>query len=334
MSKKWSKKDSFPQACVPSHKLPVKTCQAEAADILRWALWPLYYAKSRRLLAHRARQAAFHTPRWRKTDIRLRLKNKKCFYLGRTDVKVTSKPRTEILANFAETLIYVAKKKLQRFAEVATFPNVFHMSYEESLQGHVLKGKWNEEFFKNHHPIVLELGCGKGEYTVGLAQRYPHKNFIGVDIKGNRIWMGAKQALDNKMQNVAFMRTRIDFIESVFDKNEVSEIWITFPDPQPQKTRARKRLTSLQFLNRYKNILVPGGLIHLKTDSYPLYEYTLEVIRENSYELLEHTDDLYGKRDIRHFGDDLGEAGAIKTYYEKKFSDLGYKINYVRFKIG
>jgi tRNA (guanine-N7-)-methyltransferase len=207
------------------------------------------------------------------------------------------------------------------------------MGYEGSLEGHPMKGKWNSDFFKNDHPIVLELGCGKGEYTVGLAQRYPHKNFIGVDIKGNRIWLGAKQALDSNMSNVAFMRTRIDFIEAVFDKNEVSEIWITFPDPQPQKTRARKRLTSPPFLNRYKNILAPGGLIHLKTDSFLLYEYTLEVIKENNYQLLEHTNDLYGKRDITHFGDDLGEVGAIKTFYEKKFSDLGFKINYIRFRM-
>ena len=227
----------------------------------------------------------------------------------------------------------MGKKKLQRFAEVATFPNVFHLSYEESLKGFKLKGKWNSEFFKNEHPIVLELGCGKGEYTVGLAQRFPDKNFIGIDIKGNRIWMGAKEALDENMSNAAFLRTRIDFIEAAFAKDEVSEIWITFPDPQPQKTRERKRLTSPQFLERYKNLLKPDGLIHLKTDSFPLYEYTLEVIRKNSYELIEHTDDLYGKREIISFGDDLGEVGAIKTYYEKKFSALGFKICYLRFRI-
>lgn len=207
------------------------------------------------------------------------------------------------------------------------------MTYEESLSGFKMKGKWNSEFFKNDHPVVLELGCGKGEYTVGLAQRYPEKNFIGVDIKGNRIWMGAKHAIETRLENAAFLRTRIDFIEACFDKNEVSEIWITFPDPQPQQPRARKRLTSPQFLNRYKNIIKSDGLIHLKTDSHPLYEYTLEVIKENNYELLEHTDDLYGKREITHFGDDLGEVGAIKTYYEKKFSDLGFKINYLRFRM-
>lgn len=227
----------------------------------------------------------------------------------------------------------MGKKKLQRFAEVATFPNVFHMHYQESLEGFRLKGKWNAEYFHNDHPIVLELGCGKGEYTVGLARRYPGKNFIGMDIKGNRIWKGAKEALDSKLSNVAFLRTRIDFIEACYAPNEVSEIWITFPDPQPQTTRERKRLTSPMFLDRYKNILKPGGIIHLKTDNFPLYEYTLKVIRENNYELIEHTDDLYGKNEIKSFGDDLGEVGAIKTYYEKKFSDLGFKINYIRFRL-
>lgn len=205
------------------------------------------------------------------------------------------------------------------------------MSYEESLQGFRLKGKWNSEYFKNDHPIVLELGCGKGEYTVGLAQRYPHKNFIGVDIKGNRIWKGAKEALDHEMTNVGFLRTRIDFIEAAFASNEVNEIWITFPDPQP--FRERKRLTSPLFLDRYKKLLAPGGLIHLKTDSYLLYEYTLKIIKENNYELIEHTDDLYGKNEIRSFGDDLGEVGAIKTFYEKKFSALGFNICYVRFSL-
>lgn len=227
----------------------------------------------------------------------------------------------------------MGKKKLQRFAEVSTFPNVFYLSYEQSLQGLPLKGKWHNEFFKNDKPIVLELGCGKGEYTVGLAKRYPEKNFIGVDIKGNRIWMGAKQAVEEKMPNVAFIRTRIDFIEACFEANEVSEIWITFPDPQPQRTRERKRLTSPMFLNRYKKLLKPDGIIHLKTDNFPFYEYTLQVIKENNYELIEHTDDLYGKQEIRSFGDDLGEVGAIKTYYEKKFSAMGFKICYLRFRM-
>lgn len=228
----------------------------------------------------------------------------------------------------------MGKKKLQRFAEVSTFHNVFYLSYEQSLIGLPLKGKWHNEFFKNDNPIVLELGCGKGEYTVGLAQRYPQKNFIGVDIKGNRIWMGAKQAVEEKMPNVAFIRTRIDFIEACFAKGEVSEIWITFPDPQPQRPRERKRLTSPMFLDRYKNLLKPGGIVHLKTDNFPFYEYTLQVIKENNYELLEHTDDLYGKQEIRSFGDDLGEVGAIKTYYEKKFSAMGFKICYLRFRMG
>ena len=140
----------------------------------------------------------------------------------------------------------MAKRKLKKFAEVNSFDNCFFLSFEDSKKnGLSLKGKWHKEFFKNENPIVLELGCGKGEYTIGLAQRFPDKNFIGVDIKGNRIWTGARTAVDEKMNNVAFVRTRIDFIEACFSLNEVSEIWITFPDPQPQKTRVRKRLTNM-----------------------------------------------------------------------------------------
>ena len=164
----------------------------------------------------------------------------------------------------------MAKRKLKKFAEVESFPNCFFLSYEQSKEnGLELKGKWKENYFNNTNPIVLELACGKGEYTVGLANRYPEKNFIGIDIKGNRIHTGAKAAIDNKMNNVAFVRTRIDFIESCFTENEINEIWITFPDPQPQKTRVRKRLTNMMFINRYKKIMVSNGIINLKTDNEP-----------------------------------------------------------------
>lgn len=175
---------------------------------------------------------------------------------------------------------------------------------------------------------MLELGCGKGEYTIGLAQRYPDKNFIGVDIKGNRIWTGASAAIEKNMSNTAFIRTRIDFVEACFAENEIDEIWITFPDPQPQKTRIKSRLTNLIFINRYKKILKNGGVINLKTDSKPFYEYTLETIAENHFELLDSTNDLYTDTTKRD------EALTnIKTYYEKKFSELGFKICYLKFRI-
>ena len=223
----------------------------------------------------------------------------------------------------------MAKRKLKKFAEVNAFGNCFFLSFEESrAEGLPLKGKWHSNFFKNDNPIVLELGCGKGEYTVGLAQRYPNKNFIGVDIKGNRIWTGAKTAVDNKMNNVAFIRTRIDFIDTCFADNEVNEIWITFPDPQPLKSRIRNRLTNMMFINRYKKILEIGGIINLKTDSEPFYDFTREIISENKMELLDATNDLY--TDVNKRDEALT---SIKTYYENMFSKKGFKICYLKFKL-
>lgn len=223
----------------------------------------------------------------------------------------------------------MAKRKAKKFAEVNSFNNCFFLSFEESrAEGLPLKGNWNKNYFKNNNPIVLELGCGKGEYTVGLAQRYPDINFIGVDIKGNRIWTGARTATDNKMNNVAFIRTRIDFIDTCFSSNEVNEIWITFPDPQPQKSRIRNRLTNMIFINRYKKILENNGIVNLKTDSEPFYDFTREIIAENKLEELDATNDLYSntaKRDE--------SLTSIKTYYEKKFSDKGFKICYLKFRI-
>ena len=223
----------------------------------------------------------------------------------------------------------MAKRKLKKFAEVSSFANCFFMSFEESREkGLPLKGSWHKEYFKNNNPIVLELGCGKGEYTVGLAQRYPDRNFIGVDIKGNRIHTGAKAAIDNKMNNVAFVRTRIDFIEACFAADEISEIWITFPDPQPQQTRVRKRLTNMMFVNRYKKIMKDGGLINLKTDSEPFYEYSKEVALENNFKILDSTNDLYADVSLRD------EAlTSIRTYYEKKFSEKGFKICYLKYEL-
>ncbi|MGZ3866813.1 MAG: tRNA (guanosine(46)-N7)-methyltransferase TrmB [Bacteroidia bacterium] len=218
--------------------------------------------------------------------------------------------------------------KLEKFADFETFENCSFLPFEEIKQGHPLASKWRSDFFKNQNPIVLELGCGRGEYTIGLAKNNPDKNYIGVDVKGNRIWTGAKFALENKMSNVAFIRTRIDFIEYCFAKGEVDEIWLTFPDPQPQKTRTRKRLSNPMFLDRYRKILKPGGVLHLKTDSTSFYEYTLEVVAEQKLELIYSTSDLYinnpsGKEELT----------SIKTYYEKLFTEKGEKIKYCCFKL-
>lgn len=220
----------------------------------------------------------------------------------------------------------MAKRKIAQFAEVDSFENVFrHLQHQESISDFEQKGKWNEFFFKNDHPLVLELGCGKGEYTVGLAQNYITKNYIGLDLKGNRIWRGAKTALEAKMKNVAFLRTRIENIEKSFAEKEVNEIWITFPDPQLQKER--KRLTSPRFLNYYRNILNKDGVVHLKTDSLKLYEYTLDTIKNNNCKLLDCTNDLYNS-------DPNGREAvmAIKTFYEAKYLKAGLNICYLRFK--
>lgn len=217
--------------------------------------------------------------------------------------------------------------KLQKFEDFKSFTNCSYLPFEKLSEGHPLKGKWCKDFFKNENPIVVELGCGRGEYTVGLAKRFPNKNFIGVDVKGNRIWTGAKFALENKLNNVAFIRTRIDFIEACFVNDEVDEIWITFPDPQPQKTRERKRLTNEMFLNRYFKFLKRGGLVHLKTDSTSFYEYTLEVVAQLKLSLLFSTADLYSNNPS---GD--SSLTEIKTYYENLFSSKGEKIKYCCFK--
>ena len=218
--------------------------------------------------------------------------------------------------------------KQEKFADFETFTNCLSFGFDTISEGFAMKGNWHHEQFKNNNPLVLELSCGRGEYTVGLAEENPEKNFIGVDVKGNRIWTGAKHALDNKMNNVAFIRTRIDFIDHCFSANEVDEIWITFPDPQPQKTRERKRLTHTMFLNRYKKFLKPGGLLHLKTDSTSLYEYTLEVIEKNNLPLMWHTNNLY-----QNCPADRQELIKIKTYYEKLFTDKGEDVKYIQFKL-
>ncbi|HIR36936.1 MAG TPA: tRNA (guanosine(46)-N7)-methyltransferase TrmB [Candidatus Limisoma gallistercoris] len=219
----------------------------------------------------------------------------------------------------------MGKNKLKKFGEMETFSNVFQYPYSVLMQqGFPLKGKWHSDFFGNGNPIVLELGCGKGEYTVGLAKRFPDRNFIGVDIKGARMWTGAKQAVADNMPNVAFVRTNIELIASFFAPGEVSEIWITFPDPQMKKTS--KRLTSVRFLNLYRRILEPGGIINLKTDSPFLYTYTRELVRLNGLPVEVDTDDLYASG----MADDILE---IRTFYEQQWLARGLTIKYLRWRL-
>jgi tRNA (guanine-N7-)-methyltransferase len=221
----------------------------------------------------------------------------------------------------------VGKNKLARWNELATYDNVIQpLIGDVSAKDHPVKGKWRKEVFKNDNPVILELGCGKGEYTVGLATRYPVSNYIGIDIKGARIWRGAKTANELKLRNVAFLRTRIEFINSFFNSDEVDEIWITFPDPHPGGRNYNKRLTSPVFLNAYRNILRDKGLIHLKTDNNELFEYTKKVITYNTLDLVIATNDLYSE----NWPDD---APSITTHYEKIFLEEGLKINYLKFKI-
>jgi len=213
----------------------------------------------------------------------------------------------------------VGKDKLRRFAEISTFSNVVQLD-----AGKPFKGKWASEFFKNENPVVLELACGKGEYTVNLGRLFPQKNFIGIDYKGNRIWRGAKTALEDGVNNVGFLRIQIETILDYLGEGEIDEIWITFPDPQPQISREKKRLTSPRFLEKYKQILRPEGPINLKTDNDDLHAYTAEKIGELGLKLHVKTEDLYNSE----FAD---EVLSIKTYYEKKYLQDNKNINYLKF---
>jgi len=205
------------------------------------------------------------------------------------------------------------------------FDRVFQPGFEEVHNSdYHLKGKWDREVFHNSNPITLELGCGKGEYTVNLAARFPERNFIGVDIKGARIWKGAKTANERNLKNVAFLRTRIEIIPSFFAEDEIEEIWITFPDPQLKKKRNKKRLTGARFLNLYRNILIDNGIVHLKTDSDILHLYTHEVVKFNNLPIQKLTQDLYHSE----FNDDIL---SIKTFYEQQFLDEGSNITYISF---
>ena len=220
-----------------------------------------------------------------------------------------------------------SKNKLKRFKENEGFNNVFQPSREDLLNDKFnLRGNWNRLAFKNSNPIVVELGCGKGEYTVGLAKMFPEKNFIGIDIKGARFWKGAKTSLSEKINNVVFVRTQIELIENIFLMNEISEIWITFPDPQIKYKRTKHRLVNIDFLNRYKNILIKGGIINLKTDSDFLHGYLIGLIQGMGHEIIYSNHDIYNSSGVPI------EATAIQTYYESLYLAEGKPITYLKFR--
>ena len=220
----------------------------------------------------------------------------------------------------------MGKNKLARWTEFGSYDNVIQPEIGDvSGKDHLIKGKWNKELFKNKNPIILELGCGKGEYTTGLASRFPENNYIGIDIKGARMWRGAKTANEQKLPNVAFLRTRIEFINSFFSKDEVDEIWITFPDPHPGGRNSNKRLTSPWYLNSYRLFLKDKGLIHLKTDNKELYDFTNKVLNLNNLETILSTNDLYSEK--------IDNILSIRTHYERIFLDAGLKINYLSFRL-
>jgi tRNA (guanine-N7-)-methyltransferase len=221
-----------------------------------------------------------------------------------------------------------SKNKLKRFKENETFSNVFQPTREEVISNQLpLKGKWRTDFFKNNNPIVLELGCGKGEYSVGLAERNPNKNFIGIDIKGARFWRGAKTAVENGINNVAFLRTQIELIEHCFDADEVDEIWITFPDPQIKYKRTKHRMTNAEFLNNYKKILKPNGLMHLKTDSEFMHGYTLGLLHGLGHEV------LYANHNIYKNEGAPADVTSIQTFYESQYLEVNKPITYIQFRI-
>ena len=218
----------------------------------------------------------------------------------------------------------MGKNKLAKFANMEEYTHVFQYPFSVLREkGFEMKGKWNEQFFKNDHPIVLELGCGKGEYSVGLAKLFPEKNFIGIDIKGARMWTGAKQSLEESLSNVAFLRTHIELLENFFEPSEISEIWITFPDPQ--MTKVNKRMTSTRFMKLYRKFLKPEGVIHLKTDSNFMFTYTSAMVDANKLPVLFRNDDLYAS-------DLQDKILGIKTYYEQQWIARGLTIKYIKFE--
>ncbi len=221
----------------------------------------------------------------------------------------------------------MTKGKLEKFAEMKTFPNVIEPDFKEIFhKDYKLKGKWRSSFFNNDKSLILELGCGKGEYTVNLAWNDPNSNYLGIDIKGARMWKGAKKALNENLQNAGFLRTRIDFINSFFGENEVDEIWVTFPDPQPKKPK--KRLISSRFLNAYAKFLRKGGTIRLKTDNADLFEYMKQVIDKNNLQIIKSSEDVHNSTDK-----DLKLVRNIQTFYEQQFMEMGKTIKYISFRL-
>ena len=221
-----------------------------------------------------------------------------------------------------------SKNKLKRFKENETFANVIQPKRDELLEGlFTLKGNWKKDFFKNENPLVLELGCGKGEYSVNLAREFPNKNFLGIDIKGARFWRGAKTALEENLLNVGFLRTQIELITHCFAPNEVDEIWITFPDPQIKYKRTKHRLTNSEFLDRYREVLKPSGTIHLKTDSEFMHGYTLGLLHGLGEEITYAHHDIYGSTGAPK------AVTSIQTFYEQQYLEKGKKITYVSFQL-
>jgi tRNA (guanine-N7-)-methyltransferase len=221
-----------------------------------------------------------------------------------------------------------SKNKLKRFKENESFQNVIEPTREEVTSGDFKwKGNWNKDFFKNDNPIILELGCGKGEYSVGLAERFPDKNFIGIDTKGARFWRGAKTAVENGLNNVGFLRTQIELIEFCFAENEVDEIWITFPDPQIKYKRTKHRMTNTEFLQRYKKILKPDGIMNLKTDSEFMHGYTLGLLHGEGHEV------IYANHNVYKNEGSPAIVTAIQTFYEKQYLAKDKAITYIQFKI-
>ncbi len=219
-----------------------------------------------------------------------------------------------------------SKNKLKRFRENETFPNVIQPTREEVIHHFSYKGKWHS-FFKNKNPIILELGCGKGEYTLALAKQNPHKNYIGIDIKGARFWRGAKTAIENKMSNVAFVRTQIELIDFIFGENEVDEIWITFPDPQIKYKRTKHRMTNTSFLKKYYSVLKKQGLMHLKTDSEFMHGYTLGVLHGENHEV------IYANHDVYKNGGAPEEVTNVQTFYESQYLEKEKAITYIQFRL-